>query len=357
MARVAIAMSGGVDSSVAAGLLRRQGHDVVGITLQLWDYTRENLASGTGRCCSPADIRDARAVAAHLDIPHYVFDHGDHFRREVIEPFLDGWAQGRTPSPCISCNRRIKFDALWRMARALGAERLATGHYARLEHVADVPRIRKSVDEDKDQSYFLFDVASDRLRDVMFPLGSLHKDEVRSLARELELGVADKPESYELCFIPDGDKDAFVRRERGESASPSGRFRDHDGNRLGDHDGTHRFTIGQRRGLGVDLPERLYVISIDGDSGDVTLGPEAALHSDRLEATDCNWLAVAPPSRPLRARARIRHRHAEAWATLCPHDHRRVEVRFDEPQRAIAPGQGVAFYDDDLLLGGGWIRS
>lgn len=356
MARIAVAMSGGVDSSVAAGLLHRQGHEVVGITLQLWDYSAVNLAAGAGRCCSPADIRDARAVAARLGFPHYVFDHGADFRREIVEPFLDGWSAGATPSPCIACNRRIKFDALWDLARALGAERLATGHYARIESDSEVPRIRKGLDRDKDQSYFLFDVPTDRLRGVHFPLGDLNKEEVRTLARELDLGVADKPESYELCFIPDGDKDAFVERERGDAASRPGPIRDTAGRTLGEHAGTHRFTVGQRRGLGLSDSRRLYVIGIDGHSGTVTVGPESELRADRLVAGDCNWLLAPRPEGPLRARARIRHRHREAWATIEPTAGDAL-VRFDEPQRAIAPGQGVAFYDEDLLLGGGWIRA
>ena len=212
--RIAVAMSGGVDSSVAAALLAEAGHEVVGVTLQLWDYSEANLAAGKGRCCSPADIADARAVAAQLDFPHYVFDHTEHFRQQIVEPFLDEYTQGFTPSPCISCNRHVKFDLLWQMAEALGAERLATGHYARIESDSGTPRIHQAVDRDKDQSYFLFDVPAAQLAHVAFPLGDLAKGEVREHARRLGLSVADKPESYELCFIPDGDKDRFVEQER-----------------------------------------------------------------------------------------------------------------------------------------------
>lgn len=354
MARIAVAMSGGVDSSVAAALLHEQGHEVVGVTLQLWDYTDHNLAAGGGRCCSPADILDARRVAGRVGFPHYVFDHGAEFRRTVVDPFLDSWSVGRTPSPCIGCNRHIKFDALWDLARSLGAERLATGHYARLEKGAPYPRLRKGRDRDKDQSYFLFDIHRERLEGVLFPVGGLTKAEVRDAARRLAIGVADKPESHELCFIPDGDKDAFVERRRGSARGP---IRDADGEVLGEHEGTHRFTIGQRRGLGIGGSERRYVIDIDGDSGAVTVGSEGDLLADELVAERCNWLAMAAPESPLRVAARIRHRHREAAATVTPGDDGSARVVFDEPQRAVAPGQGVAFYEDDLLLGGGWIAS
>lgn len=358
MGRVAVAMSGGVDSCTAAALLREAGEEVVGITLQTWDYTQANLASGGGRCCSPADIRDARRVAADLDIPHYVFDHAASFRQQVVEPFLDSWAAGQTPSPCIGCNRQVKFDDLWSIARSLGADTLATGHYARLELEDGRPRLRKARDEDKDQSYFLFDVAPDALRHVRFPLGELSKDQVRALADRHALRVADKPESYELCFIPDGDKDAFVRDQRGEAASPAGVIRDREGQILGRHDGIHRFTVGQRRGLGLGGGDALYVLALDPETGAITVGQEDELYADRMLATRCNWFAADPPREPIRARARIRHRHREAPATIEPGSRPgTARVRFDTPQRAIAPGQGVAFYDGDLLLGGGWITS
>lgn len=350
-------MSGGVDSSVAAGLLHEQGHDVVGVTLQLWDYTAHNVAAGTGRCCSPADIRDARRVAEQLGFPHYVFDHGAEFRRQIVEPFLDAWADGRTPSPCITCNRRIKFDALWRLARGLGAERLATGHYARIADGGPVPWLRKGCDPDKDQSYFLFDVRRERLAGVLFPLGELTKGRVRAHARRLGIEVADKPESHELCFIPDGDKDAFLERERGAAASRAGTVRHLDGRVLAEHRGTHRFTVGQRRGLGVGGGDRLYVVDIDGDAGTVTVAAEEALYAAELRAIRCNWLTAEPPSEPLRVAARIRHRHREAAATVSPRSPAEARVVFDEPQRAIAPGQGVAFYRGDRLLGGGWIEA
>lgn len=378
MSRVAVAMSGGVDSSVAAAMLRAAGEDVVGITLQLWDYSGVNLASGRGRCCSPSDVADARAVAAALEIPHFVFDHSSEFRQQVVEPFLQVYAGGRTPSPCITCNRRVKFDLLWKLARSLGCETLATGHYARLDvdESSGRPLLRRAVDVSKDQSYFLYDVAAEALAGVRFPLGALSKQEVREVAAAHGLAVADKPESYDLCFIPDGDKNAFVERQGSGPASAPGAIVHLDGEVLGAHSGTHRFTIGQRRGLGLqattDNSRSLYVVEIAADTTDgtrtVTVGPESALMSDGLIAARCNWLAIAPPTGELLAAARIRHRHSEVMSRISPVTtaapvaassawSTRFRVDFDRPQRAIAPGQGIAFYYDDLLLGGGWIES
>ncbi len=355
MGRVAVAMSGGVDSSAAAAILCQEGHEVVGITLQLWDYGESNGARGLGRCCSPADVADARAVAAHLDFPHYVFDHTAAFQAQIVEPFLDTYAAGDTPSPCIRCNRSVKFGLLQRLARSLGADSLATGHYARLGQHDGRPQLRKGVDADKDQSYFLFDVPAAQLRHVRFPIGDLDKDQVRDQARRLELCVADKPESYELCFIPDGDKNAFVERHRPAASEQAIAIRDVAGTRLGRANGIHRFTIGQRKGLGISGSDKLYVLGIDADAASVTVGPRAGLETTTLLATHCNWLAIDAPATPLRIRARIRHRHREAAAIVTPLPGDRFQVTFDEPQSAVTPGQGVAFYDGDLLLGGGWI--
>ncbi|MGD8330234.1 MAG: tRNA 2-thiouridine(34) synthase MnmA, partial [Acidobacteriota bacterium] len=326
MARVAVAMSGGVDSSTAAALLREQGHEVVGLTLQLWDYSAENLASGRGRCCSPADVADARVVSDRLDVPHYVFDHSASFEQHIVAPFVDAYLAGITPSPCISCNRLVKFDVLWKLARGLDADYLATGHYARLEQDNGRPRLHKGRDEDKDQSYFLFDVPPERLRDVMFPLGGLTKDAVRDAARRLGVPVADKPESYELCFIPDGDKDRFVAARAGAAADRGGPIRHLDGTLLGYHGGLHRFTIGQRRGLGVAHAEPLFVIDLEPDTDTVVVGPKSALGADALEAVRCNWVSIEPPAAPLRAAARIRHRHREVPALITPLGRGRVRV-------------------------------
>ena len=357
MARVAVAMSGGVDSSTAAALLREDGHEVIGLTLQLWDYTVENLAAGRGRCCSPADIADARIVSDRLDMPHYVFDHSATFEDHIVEPFVQAYMAGTTPSPCISCNRLVKFDILWKLARGLDADFLATGHYARLEEGAARPQLRKGRDHGKDQSYFLFDVPAERFENVLFPLGELTKDEVRTAARRLDVPVADKPESYELCFIPDGDKDDFVEERLPTERRPGGPVRHLDGTLLGHHGGLHRFTVGQRRGLGLTSAEPLFVVALESETGTLIVGPAAALAAEKLEAGRCNWVSIEAPTVPLRAAARIRHRHEEVGALITPLGGDRVRVQFDEPQRAVAPGQGVAFYDGDLLLAGGWIEA
>ena len=359
MARVAVAMSGGVDSSTAAALLAEAGHEVVGLTLRLWDYSAENLASGRGRCCSPADIADARVVSDRLDMPHYVFDHSKGFRAHVIDPFIADYVAGQTPSPCIRCNRLVKFELLSKLARGLDAEYLATGHYARLDTEVGNggrPQLRKGHDRDKDQSYFLFDVPAELFGSVVFPLGEMAKNEVRDAARRLGVPVADKPESYELCFIPDGDKNKFIEGELPTVSNTAGPIRHINGTVLGSHRGLHRYTIGQRRGLGLHHPQALFVIDLQPEGNTLLVGPEEALESDRLIAGRCNWVSIERPSEPFEASTRIRHRHQAVPALIKPQDDGRMIVEFEAPQRAITPGQGVAFYRDDLLLGGGWIE-
>lgn len=356
MARVAVAMSGGVDSSTAAAMLREDGHEVVGVTLQLWDYTAENLTSGRGRCCSPTDIADARIVSDQLNIPHYVFDHSEAFEDHIVEPFVQEYKNGMTPSPCINCNRLVKFDILLKLAQGLEADFLATGHYARLEASPSRPQLHKGLDHSKDQSYFLFDVPVERFEKVIFPLGGLAKGEVRATARRLNLAVADKPESYELCFIPDGNKDNFVEGRLPIAQRRNGPVRHLDGTLLGQHSGLHRFTVGQRRGLGLTSAEPLFVVALERGTDTLIVGPSEALAAKTLDAVRCNWVSIEAPTKPVRAHARIRHRHNEVDALITPVGDDRVRVQFKEAQRAITPGQGVAFYDGDLLLGGGWIE-
>jgi tRNA-specific 2-thiouridylase len=358
---IAIAMSGGVDSSTVAALLARQGHRVVGLTMQLWNQRRMPGSEGAagGRCCSLDDVYDARRAAEQIGIPYYVVNFEEQFERRVIEPFIQEYLAGRTPIPCTLCNNFIKFETFFEMADAVGARQIATGHYARLGFNQDSGRyeLRTAVDKSKDQTYFLFGLKQDQLARSLFPLGGMTKSEVRTLAREFGLAVAEKSESYEICFVPNGDHAAFIREwfhEKGLAApAPEGEFIA-GGRPVGRHDGVHRFTVGQRRGVGVAAGERLYVIATDAATQRVTLGKAEQLLRAQLVARDVNWVSIAGIAAPRRAEVRIRHRHAAAPATLYPAG-TAVDVHFDEPQRAVAPGQAAVFYDGDLVLGGGWI--
>lgn len=388
-------MSGGVDSSTAAYLLKSEGHDVIGLSMQMYD----NLASAEssyGGCCTIDDLADARRVAWKLDIPHFILNLEENFHEKVIMPFVQGYLTGTTPSPCVLCNTHVKFELFHRKAFAIGAEKIATGHYARITRGSDGSlELRKAKDLAKDQSYFLFELSQDQLRDAMFPLGELTKPQVRLLAEQGGLGVARKKESYEICFVPEkGGYAKVVEREAaslaGVAATVESRSRgdgrnavstlgsdgpplrelaqavaaheaggeivDTDGNVVGRHDGYYHFTIGQRRGLQVGgSPDRTYVVDVNSFTRRVTIGPGSALEKSELVAERVHWIAGHPPPHPIEVQARVRSRMPDVAATVLPIGDGLARVVFAQTLRAMAPGQAVVFYQDDLCLGGGWI--
>jgi len=348
--RIVVAMSGGVDSSVAAALLAEQGHDVIGLSMQLYDQ------SGTqsfGSCCTLDDLHDARRVASAHGFPHYIVNFERQFRDTVISNFVTEYTSGRTPIPCAHCNSDMKFATLLDRARGLGSDHLATGHYARVEESPDGRfLLRRSVDAEKDQSYFLFSLTQEQLSHAVFPVGSLTKPEVRAEAHRLGLLVADKADSQEICFVPDGDYAAFVESR---SSARSGAIVNERGDQLATHAGVHRFTIGQRKGLGVAAQTPLYVLKINADSGDVIVGPRSALDRATFTTSNVNWIGREPSGAWIPASAQIRHRHRPAPGRVRALDDRRAEFEFDVPQPAVTPGQAAVFYDGDVVVGGGWI--
>jgi tRNA-uridine 2-sulfurtransferase len=378
--RIAVAMSGGVDSSTVAAILKQEGHELVGLAMQLWNQRRINVGPDgeplPSRCCSLDDIYDARSVASHLEFPFYVINLEESFEQNVVVPFIESYLSGNTPSPCVACNSHLKFAKLVELAEAAGAERIATGHYARVEYETTRGRylLLKGLDERKDQSYFLFELTQDQLARALFPLGSLTKSEVRAIAREHELPVAEKGESQEICFVPDGDYARFIENYLGESAESAllpavklhqlsskrsalpGEIVTVEGELLGSHDGIHNYTIGQRRGLGISWSEPLYVVGIDPEKNRVIVGTKDELPGASFIAGRMNWIYCDEPTEPFETYARIRYRHRESRARVIPLSDGRVRVEFEEPQRAITPGQAVVFYEGDIVIGGGWIE-
>lgn len=365
--KLAVAMSGGVDSSAAAAILKEQGHDLVGFTMQLWDQRRginvdENGDPLPSRCCSLDDVYDARRVAEELGFPFYVLNLEKDFERDVVQPFVDSYLMGETPIPCVSCNSRLKFASLDRLAASLGCDKVATGHYARVEYDEESKRYRlfRGRNLQKDQSYFLWELTQDQLSRAMFPLGEMSKPEVREVAREHALAVAEKSESQEICFVPDGDYAGFIDRYLDATGSAerkpaAGEIVGVNGEVMGQHAGIHRYTIGQRRGIGIAAERALYVIEIKAAKNQVVVGKPDELLGQEFTAARVNWLAQVSSDEPVRAEVSLRYRHPPARATITAASSGRVRVRFDEPQRAITPGQATVFYRGDEVVGGGWI--
>lgn len=349
-----IAMSGGVDSSLAAKLMKDKGLDCIGCTMKL--YHNEDAGIESSRtCCSLDDVEDARSVAYKLGMPFYVFNFTDAFRDTVIRKFIESYENGITPNPCIDCNRYMKFDKLYERAKTLGCDYIVTGHYARIEEQAGKFVLKKALDETKDQSYVLYFMTQDQLVHTMFPLGSMQKTEVRAIAEESGFVNADKPDSQDICFVPNGDYASVIELQTGKE-SAEGNFVDKQGNNLGRHKGVIHYTIGQRKGLGVSSTEPLYVCNICPKDGNVVLGSNDDLFSREADVSDFNWISGEVPGSEFRCKTKIRYRQPEQWVTVIPTGADTVHIVFDEPQRAITPGQAAVFYDGDTVLGGGTIK-
>jgi tRNA-specific 2-thiouridylase len=364
---IAVAMSGGVDSSTVAAMLCAEGHNVIGLTMQLWNQRRlaghEGMPESVqGRCCSLDDVYDARRVAETIGIPYYVVNHEERFERDVVRPFVEEYLSGRTPIPCSLCNNHLKFDQLLIVAQQIGADCVATGHYAQVMFNEETGRwlLNRPADKSKDQTYFLFGLTQEQLSRTMFPLGGMTKPEVRELARKHALVIAEKPDSQEICFVPGGDYKKFLDAYLAEQGEPPletpGEMVTTDGKVIGEHTGIHNFTVGQRKGLGVATGSPLYVLQIKGDTRQVIVGNDEDLYSRTLRTHRVNLISVAELREPMRVTVKIRHRHQPAPAIIESTGPDQILVTFDEPQRAITPGQAAVFYDGDVVVGGGWIE-
>ncbi len=365
---IAVAMSGGVDSSTVAAMLRAEGHNVIGLTMQLWNQRRlaghEGMPESVqGRCCSLDDVYDARRVAETIGIPYYVVNHEERFERDVVRPFVEEYLSGRTPIPCSLCNNHLKFDQLLVVARQIGADRVATGHYAQVTFNEETGRwlLKRPADKSKDQTYFLFGLTQEQLSRTMFPLGGMTKPEVRELARKHALVIAEKPDSQEICFVPGGDYKRFLDAYLAEQGEPPletpGEMVTTDGRVIGEHTGIHNFTVGQRKGLGIATGSPLYVLQIKGDTRQVIVGKDEELYSRTLSTHRVNLISTAELREPMRVAVKIRHRHQPAPALIEATGPDQILVTFDDPQRAITPGQAAVFYDGDTVVGGGWIET
>ncbi|MFY8215439.1 MAG: tRNA 2-thiouridine(34) synthase MnmA [Chthoniobacterales bacterium] len=350
--RVLVGMSGGVDSSVTAHLLKNDGWDVIGVTMKVWP--QDCISRAEDKCCGPSAIADARGVAHSLGIPHYVVDEADQFEKLVIDYFSSEYKAGRTPNPCVMCNEKLKFGNLWEKARALGAEYIATGHYAIIEHHSEDAILRRGFDPRKDQSYFLFTLRKEQLRRAVTPLGGMTKQEIRAIARDMGMKVADKVDSQEICFVPGNDYKAFLRSHLGEQEFHRGGIYDTSGNFIAEHEGIEMFTVGQRKGLPGGSPRPMYVVDIDPEHSRVIVGTDEELTREEFIVDNLNWL-IDEPFEAVDVTVKIRYAHAGAGATVSRIEANRYAVRLHEPQRAITPGQAAVFYQDDRVIGGGWI--